>query len=306
MTSSMQRTVLEHVEPVADGAVSLVLRGARGPLAPWEPGAHVDLALPNWLTRQYSLCGNPADRDSYRVAVRHDRLSRGGSEYVHLFLRTGRTLDVSVPRNNFPLVPAPEYLFIAGGIGITAIVSMLVAAVDAGAAATLVYVGRSRATMPFVDELRVVHGDRVRVYATEEHGRPDFAALAATLGPRALVYCCGPTSMLDAAGAAFPADRLHIEHFRPAVKEFGPSTPFEVHCVRSGQTVRVGAEESMVDALNHAGHRIPAGCREGVCGSCEIAVVEGEPEHRDDIGAPAGRMYCCVSRALSSRLVVDL
>nr|WP_042177816.1 PDR/VanB family oxidoreductase [Kibdelosporangium sp. MJ126-NF4]CEL12784.1 Flavodoxin reductases (ferredoxin-NADPH reductases) family 1; Vanillate O-demethylase oxidoreductase [Kibdelosporangium sp. MJ126-NF4]CTQ98470.1 Flavodoxin reductases (ferredoxin-NADPH reductases) family 1; Vanillate O-demethylase oxidoreductase (EC 1.14.13.-) [Kibdelosporangium sp. MJ126-NF4] len=302
----MQTTVLDQVEPVADGVVSLVLSSTDGPLAPWEPGAHVDLALPNWLTRQYSLCGNPADRDSYRVAVRHDRLSRGGSEYVHLFLRTGRTLDVSVPRNNFPLLPASEYLFVAGGIGITPMVPMLAAAVEAGALATLVYVGRSVATMPFADELRAVHGNRVRIHATEEDGRPDFAALAATLSPDAEVYCCGPASMLDAAEAAFPAHRLHIERFRPVAKQFAANQPFEVHCVRSGQTVPVGAEESMLDAVNHAGIRVASGCREGVCGSCEITVVDGDPEHRDDIGAPAGRMYCCVSRALSSRLVVDL
>ncbi|MFI0469712.1 PDR/VanB family oxidoreductase [Saccharopolyspora sp. 5N102] len=302
----MQRTILDHVEPVAEGVVSLVLRGAEVPLAPWEPGAHVDLALPNWLTRQYSLCGNPADRDSYRVAVRHDRLSRGGSEYVHLFLRTGRTLEVSLPRNNFPLRSAPEYLFLAGGIGITPIVPMLTAAVEAGASATLVYVGRTVATMPFADELRAVHGDRVRIYATEEHGRPDFAELAAALSPRALVYCCGPASMLDAAEAAFAEQRLHIERFRPAAKEFAPNKPFEVHCVRSGRSVQVGAGESMLNALNHAGYRIPSGCREGVCGSCEVVVIDGEPEHRDDIGAQPGRMYCCVSRALSAGLAVDL
>ncbi|QFU88415.1 PDR/VanB family oxidoreductase [Amycolatopsis sp. YIM 10] len=302
----MQRTVLEEVEPVADGVVSLVLRGADGPLAPWEPGAHVDLALPNWLVRQYSLCGDPADRDSYRVAVRHDRLSRGGSEYVHLFLRTGRTLEVSLPRNNFPLLPAPEYLFIAGGIGITPIVPMLTAAIEAGAAATLVYVGRSMATMPFANELLATHGNRVRVHPTEAHGKPDFTALAATLGPHARVYCCGPGSMLDVAEAAFPAQRLHLERFRPAVKEFAPNQPFEVQCARSGQVVPVGAEESMLDALNHAGYRVPSGCREGVCGSCELTVVEGEPEHRDDIGAPPGRMYCCVSRAVPPRLVIDL
>ncbi|MGC7098363.1 PDR/VanB family oxidoreductase [Amycolatopsis lurida] len=302
----MQRTVLEEVEPVADGVVSLVLRGADGPLAPWEPGAHVDLALPNWLVRQYSLCGDPADRDSYRVAVRHDRLSRGGSEYVHLFLRTGRTLEVSLPRNNFPLLPAPEYLFIAGGIGITPIVPMLTAAVEAGASTTLVYVGRSMATMPFASELLATHGDRVRVHPTEEHGKPDFTALAATLNPHALVYCCGPGSMLDAAEAAFSAQRLHLERFRPVVKEFAPNQPFEVQCARSGQVVPVGAEESMLDALNHAGYRVSSGCREGVCGSCELTVTDGEPEHRDDIGAPPGRMYCCVSRAVSPRLVIDL
>ncbi|RSM55443.1 phthalate 4,5-dioxygenase [Amycolatopsis sp. WAC 01376] len=298
----MQRTVLDRVEPVAEGTVSLVLRGAEGPLAPWEPGAHVDLALPNWLTRQYSLCGDPADLGGYRVAVRYDRLSRGGSEYIHLFLREGRTLDVSLPRNNFPLLPAPEYLFIAGGIGITPMLPMLAAA---GPSARLVYVGRSAATMPFAAELKATYGDRVSLCFTAEHGRPDFAALAAGLGPRALVYCCGPASMLDAAEAAFPAQRLHLERFRPAAKDFAPDEPFEVHCVRSGRTVPVAAEESMLDALRHAGYPIQSGCREGVCGSCEITVVGGRPEHRDDIGAPPGRMYCCVSRA-SSRLEVDL
>ncbi|RSN28660.1 phthalate 4,5-dioxygenase [Amycolatopsis sp. WAC 01416] len=298
----MQRTVLDRVEPVAEGAVSLVLRGAEGPLAPWEPGAHVDLALPNWLTRQYSLCGDPADLGGYRVAVRYDRLSRGGSEYIHLFLREGRTLDVSLPRNNFPLLQAPEYLFIAGGIGVTPMMPMLAAA---GPAARLVYVGRSAATMPFAAELKATYGDRVSLHFTAEQGRPDFAALAAGLGPRALVYCCGPASMLDAAEAEFPAQRLHLERFRPVAKEFAPDEPFEVHCVRSGRTVPVAAEESMLDALRHAGYPIQSGCREGVCGSCEIAVVGGEPEHRDDIGAPPGRMYCCVSRA-SSRLEVDL
>ncbi len=301
----MQRTILDHVEPVADGTVSLVLRGAEGPLAPWEPGAHVDLALPNWLTRQYSLCGDPADRGRYRVAVRYDRLSRGGSEYIHLFLRAGRPLEVSLPRNNFPLLPAPEYLFLAGGIGITPLMPMLAAAVEAGAAATLVYVGRSIAAMPFAADLCAAYGDRVRVHATDEHGRPDFAALAAELGPRALVYCCGPASMLDAAEAAFPAQGLHLERFQPVVKEFAPNEPFEVRCVRSGRTVTVAAEESLLSALNHAGYPIPSGCREGVCGSCEISVVGGEPEHRDDIGAPPGRMYCCVSRA-SARLDLDL
>jgi ferredoxin len=112
--------------------------------------------------------------------------------------------------------------------------------------------------------------------------------------------------MLDAAEAVFPAQRLYLERFRPADKEFAPDEPFDVHCARSGRTVRVGAEDSMLDALNHAGLRIPSGCREGVCGSCEIPVIGGEPEHRDDIGAPPGRMYCCVSRARSADLTVDL
>ena len=298
----MQHTVLDQVTPVADDVVVLDLRATAGPLAAWRPGAHIDLALPNWLTRQYSLCGDPADRGRYRVAVRLDPRSRGGSEYVHRFLPAGHGVDVSLPRNNFPLVAAPEYLFVAGGIGITPIRPMVRAAAAAGARVTVVYVGRSVATMPFADELRTRY--RAHVVATERQPRPALAALP--LSRQALVYCCGPAPMLDAAEAAFPAERLHVERFRPAVREFAPNTAFEVVCARSGRTVPVAEDESVLDALNHAGVPVPAGCREGVCGSCRIPVLDGEPEHRDDIGAPSGAMYACVSRARSPRLVVDL
>ncbi|MEU8874276.1 PDR/VanB family oxidoreductase [Streptomyces javensis] len=302
----MQQTVVDHIERVAEDVVSLVLRGATGPLAPWEPGAHIDLALPNWLTRQYSLCGDPADRESYRVAVRHDRLSRGGSEYVHRFLRRGRALDVSLPRNHFPLLPAPEYLFLAGGIGITPILPMLRAAAASDVPASLVYLGQSVESMPFVDELRSSYGDRARIVATRQQGRPDFATLASGLSPGGVVYACGPGPMLAAAEDAFPAGRLYAERFRPAPRAFAPNTAFEAVCARSGRTLRVPDDESLLDVLNHAGFPVASGCREGVCGSCEVTVLDGEPEHRDDIGAPAGRMYACVSRALSPRLVVDL
>ncbi|MCS0599638.1 PDR/VanB family oxidoreductase [Streptomyces sp. LP11] len=302
----MQQTVVEHIDRVAEDVVALTLRAAAGELAPWEPGAHVDLSLPNWLTRQYSLCGDPADRHAYRVAVRYDPLSRGGSEYVHRFLRPGRTLPVSPPRNHFPLVAAPRYLFLAGGIGITPLLPMLRAVTAAGLPATLVYAGPSADRMPFADELRRRHGDRVRIVETGRQGRPDLAALAAGLEAGTLVYCCGPAAMLAAADAAFPAGRLHAERFQPVARTFGPDTAFEAVCARSGDTVAVPADESLLDALAHAGHPLPSGCREGVCGSCEVAVLDGVPEHRDDISGPEGRMYPCVSRALSPRLVLDL
>jgi len=112
--------------------------------------------------------------------------------------------------------------------------------------------------------------------------------------------------MLAEAEAAFPAERLRAERFQPVRRSFGPDTAFEAVCARSGQTVPVPPDESLLDALAHAGHPVPSGCREGVCGSCELTVLDGEPEHRDDIGAPTGRMYACVSRALSARLVLDL
>ncbi|MBB4688680.1 PDR/VanB family oxidoreductase [Amycolatopsis jiangsuensis] len=299
----MQHTILDRVDQVAGDVVSLVLRGADGPLAPWEPGAHLDLALPNWLTRQYSLCGDPADRGAYRVAVRYDRLSRGGSEYIHRFLRTGRALDVSLPRNNFPLLPAPAYLFLAGGIGITPLLPMLRAA---GAAGTLVYLGKSAETMPFAAELRAEYGNRARIVETGREGRPDFSALAAALPAGALVYCCGPASMIAAAEAAFPAGQLHVERFQPVARTFPPNSAFDVVCARSGDTVRVEPDMTMLDALHHAGHPLQSGCREGICGSCELNVLSGQPEHRDELGAADGRMYPCVSRSCSDRLVVDL
>ena len=158
----MQQAILDRIDPVAEDVAALVLRGVSAPLAPWEPGAHIDLALPNWLTRQYSLCGDPADREHYRIAVRPDRLSRGGSEYVHRFLRQGRTLDISLPRNHFPLRAAPEYLFVAGGIGITPILPMVRRAAAQGLPWTTLYGGRSRSSMAFVDELRAAPRGRAR------------------------------------------------------------------------------------------------------------------------------------------------
>ncbi|AHH97691.1 PDR/VanB family oxidoreductase [Kutzneria albida] len=301
-----QRIVLEHLDRVAEDVLSLTLRGARGPLARWEPGAHIDLSLPNWLTRQYSLCGDPADREHYRIAVRHERLSRGGSDYIHRYLKAGRELDISLPRNNFPLVPAREYLFLAGGIGITAVVPMLRAAHERGTPARLVYVGRSTATMPFVEQLRSSYGDSVTIVDTEREQRPDLGLLSAGLGPSAVVYCCGPASMIAAAESVFDPGQLHTERFRPARRTFAPNTAFTAVCARSGREVQVPVDESLLDALNHAGLPVPSGCREGVCGSCVLTVLEGEPEHRDEIGADRSQVAACVSRSRSPRLVLDL
>ncbi|MFF1716478.1 flavin reductase family protein [Streptomyces sp. NPDC058268] len=202
---------------------------------------------------------------------------------------------------------APRYLFLAGGIGITPLLPMLRSAVAAGLPATLLYVGPSLDGMPSAEELRRSSGDRVRIVETERRGRPDLDALAAVLEAGTLVYCCGPAAMLEAAEAAFPAGRLHAERFQPVARTFGPDTPFEAVCAaRSGSTVTVPADESLLDALAQAGHALPSGCREGVRGSCEVTVLSGEPDHRDDIGAPEARMYACVSRARSPRLILDL
>ncbi|MDI2027824.1 PDR/VanB family oxidoreductase [Saccharopolyspora sp. TS4A08] len=292
----MQKALIDDISPIADGVVALTLRGTGGPLAAWEPGAHIDLTLPNWLTRQYSLCGDP-DGPDYRIAVRRERLSRGGSEYVHDHLRPGRTVQISLPRNTFPLVEAREHLFVAGGIGITPLLPMLNAAAASGSDVRLVHAGRS---LPFAEELRREHGDRVRFE------RPDLPALAAELGPEAVVYCCGPEPMLAEAEEVFPAERLHVERFRPRTRTFAPNTAFEAVCARSGRTVPVEPGDTLLEALRIAGMPVASGCREGVCGSCELRYLDGEPDHRDEVGAAGGRLYPCVSRSLSDRLVLDL
>lgn len=304
----LQHIIVERIAHTVDGVASLTLRGGDGPLAPWDAGAHIDVELPNWLTRQYSLCGDLDDREHYRIAVRHDPLSRGGSEYVNLFLREGQRLSVSLPRNHFELQEASAYLFIAGGIGITPLLPMMQAATAAGAAATLLYVGKSLADMPFGAELRDRYGagEQAILFETNRHQRPDFAAIADVLDPHTLVYGCGPESMLADVERAFPAEKTRIERFRPAIKARGPNSRFQVLCARSRQTIDVAADTSLLDALLDAGYPIGAGCREGVCGSCEVRVLAGQPDHRDDIGAPHGCMYACVSRSSTPRLVLDL
>jgi ferredoxin-NADP reductase len=304
----MQHTIIEHIDHTVDGVAVLLLRGADGPLAPWDAGAHIDVELPNWLTRQYSLCGDLDDREHYRIAVRHDPLSRGGSEYLNLFIRSGQRLTVSLPRNHFKLENAPSYLFVAGGIGITPILPMMQAAVAARVPATLLYLGKAHEAMPFAAELqdRYSTGEQVILCETNGHERPDFAAIADTLSPHTLIYCCGPESMVVDVERAFRAERTRIERFQPVAKAFGPRTSFRVRCARSRRSVDVDADTSLLDALLDAGYPVGAGCREGVCGSCEVGVIDGQPDHRDDIGAPAGRMYTCVSRSLTPQLVLDL
>ncbi|MCV7284357.1 oxidoreductase [Mycolicibacterium wolinskyi] len=305
-----QHVRVEAITKLTPDAVEVLLRSESGSvLAPWDAGAHIDLTLPNWLVRQYSLCGDPADLQRYRIAVRREKLSRGGSEYIHDFLRVGAKLTVSLPRNTFE---APQsgtpMMFIAGGIGITPMLPMFLGARAAGERATLLYTGWSRSSMAFLDELDP-HSEDVIVASDDQEGRPDFSQLAANLNGGTQVYACGPEPMLVAIENAFAATSgmpVQIERFRPRARVFAANTEFEVMCARSDRTVTVGNHETMLDALTKAGIATVSGCREGVCGSCEIAVLSGEPEHRDDVGAPDGRMYPCVSRARTELIVVDV
>ncbi|MEQ6021817.1 PDR/VanB family oxidoreductase [Streptomyces salinarius] len=313
MTAYETELVVGRRETAADGVLALTLRHPLGePLPAWEPGAHVDVVLGPGLERQYSLCGDPADRTRWRIAVLRETDGRGGSAHVHEEVRTGDKLRVRGPRNNFRLEPAPRYRFVAGGIGITPILPMLAAAEEAGADWSLLYGGRTRAGLAFTRELGR-YGDRVTIVPEDESGLLDLAPVLDDLPPDTLVYCCGPGPLLDAVEARCPAGRLRLERFRP--KEAAVVAPaeaeFEVVLARSGRTVAVPPGVSVLDAVREAGVEVLYSCTEGTCGTCETEVVEGEPDHRDSVlteeeRAAGETMLVCVSRCRGRRLVLDL
>lgn len=299
----------------ADGVVSVQLQPRSGELLPaWEPGAHIDLLLPTGIERQYSLCGPVGERSYYRIGVRRERTSRGGSEYVHAFLRPGQQLTVAALRNTFELHRAGSYVFVAGGIGITPILPMIRQAESWGLDWKLLYGGHTATSMPFSDELRE-YGKRVSFYASDADGRIPLDEHFAQVRPGTKIYACGPPALLSAlqdATAHWPTDSLRLERFTP--RKRAPAVddkPVEVVCAASGKTVDVEAGQSILGALEDAGVNVPSSCRSGICGACETAVVEGVPDHRDDIlsepeRAANDRMFICVSRARTPRLVLDV
>jgi ferredoxin-NADP reductase len=305
---------VEGKEHAAEGVLTLTLRDIDDrPLPAWTPGAHVDLVLGQARTRQYSLCGDPADHHVWRLGVLREA---GGdsSVYVHDQLAVGDVVRVRGPRNNFPLEPSPRYLFIAGGIGITPLLPMIATADAAGADWQLVYGGRQRSSMAFLDEL-ARHGDRVLVRPQDETGLLDLDGLLATPQADTRVYCCGPEPLLAAVEqrcAGWPPGSLHVERFSPRP----PGAParleaFEVVLARSELTVDVPPDRSILEVVEDAGIPVLSSCAEGTCGTCETAVLEGLPDHRDSVLSEEERaandcMMICVSRSCSSRLVLDL
>lgn len=313
--------VLARKETVADGVVRLVLAPLAGqPLPAWEPGAHIDLVLKPDLVRQYSLCGDPADVDGYRVAVLREPGGRGGSVHVHDELAPGDKVRVRGPRNNFSLARKARYIFVAGGIGITPLLPMIASAHAEKADWQLFYGGRTRASMAFRIELSALYGKRVTLRPQDEVGLLDLAAIFADpdrpIDAHTAVYCCGPEPLLaavEAFAADWPAGTLHVERFAPrvATADDRPTGEFEVELARSGRTVRIPAERSILSVLEEAGVPVLSSCQEGTCGTCETVVLDGEPDHRDSLltdeeRAAGDTMMICVSRAGSARLVLDL
>lgn len=308
-----ERTVVASDQDV----VSLRLESPGGERLPeWRPGAHLDLHLPSGRQRQYSLCGDPDDRSSYRIAVRripeHEG-GLGGSVEVHA-LAPGSVVRVSRPRNAFPLAmpghgsPAERLHFVAGGIGITPILPMVRLAETLGVDWRLVYVGRRRDTLPFLDEL-AAYGDRVLVRTDDTDGLPSAADLLTGVESGTAVYCCGPVPMIDAlrTGLLGRTDvELHAERFSaPPVVD---GRAFTLELANTGEVFDVPADRSALDVLAAAHPAIPYSCRQGFCGTCRLTVVDGEADHRDRSLTPderaAGCLLPCVSRAKGERLVV--
>ncbi|WP_218030481.1 PDR/VanB family oxidoreductase [Streptomyces viridosporus] len=313
---SVHDLVVRRRDQLAQDVVRLTLACPDGGEVPfWEPGAHIDLVLGGGLVRQYSLCGDVGDRAGLQVAVLREPAGRGGSVHVHDRLAEGDRVQVRGPRNNFSLVDSPEYLFIAGGIGITPLMPMIRRVEAAGAEWTLLYGGRTRSSMAFLDELAGERADRVRIQPQDEFGLLDLESVLGEPRDGVAVYCCGPEPLLEAVEkltAPWPQGSLHLERFSPKTLQDAPEPgAFVVKLARTGTEAIVPADRSIADVLGEAGVDLPTSCLEGTCGTCETAVLEGRPDHRDSLLSEDERrqgktMMPCVSRCLSPTLVLDL
>lgn len=315
--------VVQQVRLEADDVVSLTLADPGGSTLPsWSPGAHIDLKLPSGTMRQYSLCGDPEDRDTYTVAVLREEHGRGGSMEVHDSGLVGRRLTVRGPRNHFALAESEHYLFLAGGIGITPILAMIREVARAGADWSLHYGGRTRTSMAFVDQLLAAGPERVQITPLDQMGMLPIAELLEQAQPGTSIYCCGPEGMIRAVGDACVdaglADLLHLERFGPAT---GPTldahtddaraTSFTVELRESGLELEVPADRTLLDVVREVVPDVGFSCEEGYCGSCETRVLAGTPLHNDTILSDEERergdtMMICVGRSESPVLVLDL
>lgn len=310
------RLKVSSVRREAEGVLVLELRAMDGSSLPtWTPGAHIDVELAAGIVRQYSLCGAADDTDTWRIAVLREPASRGGSKFIHDRIEPGDLVSVRGPRNNFTLVDADRYLFVAGGIGITPILPMVRQVARSDKPWTLVYGGRTLKSMAFIDELRDIPAGDVRVIPEDEYGLLDLDYFLGTPRSDTAVYCCGPGSLIDAVEtrcATWQPGALHLERFSPkAPPDVTDDDGFDVQLARSGKRLRVPGGQTLLEVLEAAGYEIDNSCRAGICGTCELAVADGVPEHHDDVLSDAEResnrvILPCVSRSKSAVLVIDL
>jgi len=300
----------------AEGIVSLTLVDPRGRDLPgWTAGAHIDLIAGDYQ-RKYSLCGDADDRSRYRIAVLKEFHGRGGSRYIHASVAAGQLVHIRGPRNHFRLAEGTvPCVLIAGGIGITPIIAMADRLQALGRDYLIHYAGRSRRAMAFCDRLKREHGTRLCLHSKEDGSRLDLEAAIAAASPQAQIYACGPARLLAALEELMHGcpERLHLERFTTegAVLDPRKEQPFEAVLQDSGLTVQVPCNRTLLQALRACGIDIPSDCEEGLCGTCEVAVVEGDVDHRDKVLSAAERaantrMLTCCSRARGKRVTLAL
>lgn len=285
-------------------------------LPAFDPGSHLEVRLPNQLVRHYSIWNCSSERDRYCLGIGLARDSRGGSRYIHQQIRVGMDLTVSSPRNNFPLVlEAPEYVFIAGGIGITPIMAMIRNCERRNKPWRLFYCARNRQRTAFYEELRQLDEGRCHFHFDDEQNGClfDASSALAEVPLDAHIYTCGPTPLMKAVEAATvnrAPDRVHFEWFTAAATDTSTDREFTV-ILNSGARLKVPAGRSILEVLEDSGCGVPYSCREGLCATCRTPVISGTPDHRDSVlsaseKAQNDQMMICVSRAISDELVLDL
>lgn len=305
----------------ADDICSFVLAPAGlQPLPPFSAGSHIDVALPNGLVRQYSLCNAPGDAGVYRIAVLNEAESRGGSRHLHVAAEVGHQLLVSAPKNHFALAPGAHHaVLFAGGIGITPIVSMAEALAQGGASFELHYASRSPQRTAFQSRLAEDRfAGRVRFYQGDSPtpSRLDARSVLQGAPDGSHLYVCGPKRFIDGVLSAarelgWPDDRLHWEVFAGEVVKHDTDGAFAVRIQSSGLVVQVPKDRTVAEALAAAGVQVETSCEQGVCGTCITRVLEGTPDHRDQYFTPAehaknDQFTPCCSRSCTPMLVLDL
>jgi ferredoxin-NADP reductase len=301
----------------AEDVLSVVLAREGEHVPEWTFGAHIDLIMRNDLIRQYSLCSDPTDRSQWTIAVLREPNSSGGSKYIHEVLRPGMTVLATHPRNNFPLVEAEHYLFVAGGIGVTPLLPMAKYLDAEQKDWKMLYGGRRRASMAFRDELSELTS-RVDIAPEDEFGLLDLRGAIEATPDDTAIYCCGPEPLIAALEAQCMASGRpapHVERFnaRPEFATEGvqdDNAPFELVLAKSDRRFTIPSDKTIIQVL--AGERVfvPTSCTEGYCGVCETVVLEGVPDHRDDyllpeVRATNTRIMVCCSRSKTPVLVID-
>lgn len=312
--------VVSDIRNEAPGVLAFELRAATGEVLPqFDAGAHLDVHLAHGLIRQYSLCNGPDCRDHYLIGVKEEPESRGGSRWMHRGLRKGEVIQVSTPKNNFPLAPgARHYIFVAGGIGITPILSMARHLAVSGASFELHYFARSEHHFPFRELIAAtVPEGQLRLHAglSPEETERVLADVVREAKAESRLYMCGPGPLMEklvalAAGGGWRPDHIHLERFS-APTPCTEGGEFSVRLVRSGKTFAIPPDRTITQVLAEQGIAIPTSCEAGVCGTCLTDILSGDPDHRDvylsDADKAAGRKLCpCVSRSFSATLELDL